>query len=78
MPIARTDSAWITFGFDHDLDLAADAALETMVDLMQREHGLGRDRALALARRLRDLRVTQVVNEAKGVHAVLRHDALSA
>jgi acetamidase/formamidase len=78
MPIARTDSAWITFGFDHDLDVAADVALETMVDLMQREHGLGRDRALALASVCVDLRVTQVVNEAKGVHAVLRHDALSA
>jgi acetamidase/formamidase len=77
-PIARTDSAWITFGFDHDLDLAADLALETMVDLMQREHGLGRDRALALSSVFVDLRVTQVVNEAKGVHAVLRHDALSA
>jgi acetamidase/formamidase len=49
-----------------------------MVDLMQREHGLGRDRALALASVCVDLRVTQVVNEAKGVHAVLRHDALSA
>jgi len=25
-----------------------------------------------------DLRVTQVVNEARGVHAVLRHEAFSA
>ena len=78
MPVARTDGAWIAFGFDHDLDGAADLALETMLDLMQREHGLNRERALALASVCVDLRVTQVVNEAKGVHAVLRHEAFSA
>ena len=44
---------------------------------MQREYGLGRERALALASVCVDLRVTQIVNEAKGVHAVLRHDALA-
>jgi acetamidase/formamidase len=78
MPVARTDLAWIAFGFDHDLDVAADLALETMLDLMQREYGLARGRALALASVCVDLRVTQIVNEAKGVHAVLRHDALAA
>jgi len=78
MPVARTDGAWIAFGFDHDLDGAADLALETMLDLMQREHGLNRERALALASVCVDLRVTQVVNEARGVHAVLRHEAFSA
>jgi acetamidase/formamidase len=78
MPVARTASAWIALGFDHDLDVAADLALETILDLMQREHGLDRERALALASVCVDLRVTQIVNETKGVHAVLRHDALSA
>jgi acetamidase/formamidase len=77
MPVARTDSSWIAFGFDHDLDVAAELALETMLDLMLREYGLGRERALALASVCVDLRVTQIVNEAKGVHAVLDHDALS-
>ena len=47
-----------------------------MVALMGREHGLAADDALALASVVVDLRVTQVVNEAKGVHAVLRHDAV--
>src|SRR3954452_18733554 len=78
MPVARTNSSWIAFGFDADLDVAADMALQTMLDLMQREHGLGRERALALASVCVDLHVTQVVNEAKGVHAVLRHGALDA
>lgn len=76
MPIARTDSAWISFGFDPDLDVAADQALAGMLALMQREYGIGETRALALASICVDLRVTQVVNEAKGVHAVLRDDAL--
>jgi acetamidase/formamidase len=76
MPIAWTDRAWITFGFDPDLDVAADLALQTVLDLIEREYGVSRDRALALASVCVDLRVTQVVNESKGVHAVLRHDAL--
>jgi acetamidase/formamidase len=76
MPIARTDRAWISFGFDPDLDAAADQALAGMLTLMQRELGIGQTRALALASVCVDLRVTQVVNETKGVHAVLRDDAL--
>ncbi len=42
---------------------------------MEREHGLERGPALALASVVADLRVTQVVNQVLGVHAVLRDDA---
>ena len=42
---------------------------------MGREHGLDASDALALASIVVDLRVTQVVNEQLGVHAVLRDDA---
>jgi acetamidase/formamidase len=42
---------------------------------MEREHGLERGQALALASVVVDLRVTQVVNGVLGVHAVLRDDA---
>ena len=77
MPVARVDGAWVAFGFDEDLDTAAQLALETMLDLMEREHGYDRGYALALASVVVDLRVTQVVNGAKGVHAVLRDAALS-
>ena len=77
MPIARIDDAWVAFGFDEDLDTAAQLALETMLDLMEREHGYDRSHALALASVVVDLRVTQVVNGSKGVHAVLRDGALS-
>ncbi len=76
MPVARSGDRWIALGFDEDLDRAADLALETMLDLMERELDLERGRALALASVAVDLRVTQIVNEVKGVHAVLADDAL--
>jgi len=76
MPIARTADAWLAFGFDPDLDIAAEHAVETMLDLMERELDTDRKHALALASVAVDLVVTQVVNEAKGVHAILRDDAI--
>jgi acetamidase/formamidase len=75
-PVAWTPDAWITFGFDEDLDEAAALAVDGMLELMGREHGLERREALALASAVVDLRVTQLVNGVRGVHAVLRHDAL--
>lgn len=71
-PIARTHDSWLAFGFDEDLDDAAAQATETMLDLMERELGLPRKEALAVASVSVDLHVTQVVNVAKGVHAILR------
>jgi acetamidase/formamidase len=74
-PLARVDGAWLTFGFDEHLGLAARIAVDGMLDLLEREHGLSRADALGLASVVVDLRVTQVVNQALGVHAVLRDDA---
>jgi acetamidase/formamidase len=76
-PIARIDGAWLAFGFDEDLDLAAEQAMATLLDLMERELGVPRAEALALSSVGVDLRVTQIVNQVKGVHAVLRDDAFS-
>ena len=75
-PIARTPEAWLSFGFDEDLDEAAAIAIDGMLALMGREHGLERREALALASVVVDLRVTQMVNGARGVHARLAHGAL--
>jgi acetamidase/formamidase len=75
-PIAWTPEAWIALGLADDLDEAARAAVEAMLALMERELGVGRRDALALASVVVDLRVTQIVNGVKGIHAVLRHDAL--
>lgn len=75
-PIAWTPAGWLTFGLDEDLDEAAAVAIDAMLDLMVREHGLERADALALASLVVDVRVTQLVNNARGVHAVLPHDAI--
>jgi acetamidase/formamidase len=75
-PVARIDGAWLAFGFDEDLDEAAAQAVDGMLELMRREHGFERRDALALASVVVDLRITQPVNGVKGVHAVLRDDAL--
>ena len=72
-PRARTSEGWLTLGFDEDLDDAMFMALEGMLQLMMEQHGLSRTEALALASALVDLRVTQIVNGVKGVHAVLPH-----
>lgn len=75
-PVASTPEAWIAFGFHEDLDEAAALAVDNMLDVMVRERGLDRREALAFASVVVDLRVTQLVNGVRGVHAVLRHDAL--
>ncbi|MBA2740556.1 MAG: acetamidase/formamidase family protein [Actinobacteria bacterium] len=75
-PVAWTPEGWLTFGFHEDLDEAAAIAVDAMLDLMGREHGVERADALALASVVVDLRVTQVVNGVKGIHAVLPHDAI--
>ena len=75
-PIGWTPEAWLTFGFDEDLDEAAALAIDGMLQLMGREYGLERREALALASVVVDLRVTQLVNGAQGMHARLAHEAL--
>jgi acetamidase/formamidase len=75
-PIGWTPEAWLTFGFDSDLDEAAAIAIDAMLELMGREHGMERGEALALASLVVDLRITQMVNGVSGVHARLAHDAL--
>jgi len=76
LPIAWTPEAWLAFGFDEDLDEAVALAIDGMLDIMGREHGLERREALALASVVVDLRVTQIVNGVRGAHALLRHDAI--
>jgi acetamidase/formamidase len=77
MPVARTADAWLGFGFDEDLDTAAEQAIGVLLDVMEQQLGYDRTHALALSSVAVDLHVTQIVNGAKGVHAVLRDTALS-
>lgn len=77
-PVAHTPDAWITLGLGESLADATVDAVDSMLRLMGREHGLERRDALALASVVVDLRITQVVNGVLGVHAVLPHGALGS
>lgn len=76
-PIADTPAGWVAMGFHRDLNQATILALESMLTLMGGLHNLSRLDALALASLCVDMRITQVVNETRGVHAVLPHGAIS-
>jgi acetamidase/formamidase len=75
-PIAASPTAWLAFGFHEDLNEAVIQALNGMLDVMCRELELERKEAVALASVVVDLRVTQVVNRVRGVHAHLSFGAL--
>jgi acetamidase/formamidase len=71
LPRAETATHWITMGFDPDLDDAAKTALREMIDLIATGTGLAREDAYMLTSVACDLRVTQMVDGNKGVHAML-------
>jgi acetamidase/formamidase len=76
MPWAQTPAGLIMFGFDEDLDRAMEVALGGMLDVLVERHDLARREALALASSVVELRITQVVNGVRGVHALLPDDAI--
>ncbi|MBP1995350.1 acetamidase/formamidase family protein [Paenibacillus eucommiae] len=76
MPRAHTADGWITFGFHEDINEATMIALDGMLDLMEELYKFERKEALALASLVVDLRITQIVNGVKGVHAVLPHHSI--
>jgi acetamidase/formamidase len=51
--------------------------VDAMLDLLGEHYGMDRAEALAMAGVVVDLRITQVANGVKGVHAVLPHSAIS-
>ena len=71
-PWAETPAGTLTLGFHRDLQRAASDALSAMVTLLASRLGVSRNEALALASLVVDLRVTQIVNHTRGVHALLR------
>lgn len=75
-PRARTRTEWLTFGFAEDLEDATYMALREMTDLVGELYGYGRKEALNLCSQTVDLRVTQIVNGVRGVHAALPHHAI--
>jgi acetamidase/formamidase len=75
-PVAQTPAGWVTMGLGDTVDDAVYAALNAMFDLLARLHGVSRPDAVALASVAVDLRVTQIVNQVVGAHAVLPPGAI--
>jgi acetamidase/formamidase len=75
-PVAYTPAGWLTMGVADDLDEATGRALHSMLALIERLHGVSRADAVMLASVTVDLRITQIVNGAVGVHAVLPPGAI--
>lgn len=71
-PRAETPTHWITCAFDPDLDRCAERALREMIGLVSEKSGLSRADAYALCSITADLRITQTVNQHKGVHCMIR------
>jgi acetamidase/formamidase len=70
-PRFETPTHWGTMGFHENLDEAAKIALKGMIKLLEFEKELDRYEAYALCSLQADLRVTQVVDGNKGIHAMM-------
>ena len=75
-PMAETPTHWITMGFSKDLDEAARIALRDAIRFVVDKTGLQPQDAYALCSLDVDLRVTQIVNPQKGIHAMIPKDIL--
>ncbi|HEX3861618.1 MAG TPA: acetamidase/formamidase family protein [Stellaceae bacterium] len=71
LPRAETPTHHITMAFNEDLDDAAKDALRVMIDLIVERLGLSRADAYMFASLAVDMRVTQLVDGNKGIHAML-------
>ena len=70
-PRAETPTHYIAMGLHTDLDEAARLATREMVEFLVAEKHLSRDDAYILCSLAADLRVTQLVDGTKGVHAMI-------
>ena len=77
-PMAETPTHVITMAFDPDLDDCVVIALREMIKLICARTGISREDAYTLCSLAADLRVTQVVNGAKGIHIMLEKKLLHA
>ena len=70
-PGAESNTHYITMGFDDDLDDAAKQAVRRMITLLRQKAGLEAKDAYSLMSLACDLRITQLVDGNKGVHAMI-------
>jgi len=71
LPRAETPTHHIAMAFNDDLDDAAKDALRAMLDVIGEQMGLAREDAYMFASLAVDMRVTQLVDGNKGIHAML-------
>lgn len=70
-PRAETPTHYIAMGLHTDLDEAARLATREMIEFLVTEKGMTRDEAYMLCSLAADLRVTQLVDGTKGIHAMI-------
>jgi len=70
-PFAETPSHYIAFGFDPDLNIAAQKALREAIAFLVKQKGLSPAEAYSLSSIALDLHVTQLVDGNKGIHVMI-------
>lgn len=75
-PMAETPTHYVFMGFDPILDNAAKGALREAINFLAGRKGMSREDAYILCSLAVDLRITQIVNGVKGVHAMLAKSLL--
>jgi acetamidase/formamidase len=70
-PFAETATHWIAFGFDPDLNVAAQKALREAIAFLVKQKGLTPADAYVLSSIALDLHVTQTVDGNKGIHVMI-------
>jgi acetamidase/formamidase len=70
-PRAETQTAYISMGFQEDLNEATKMAVRNMIDFLVTEKHLTRDQAYQLISVAGDVADTQLVDQKMGVHVML-------
>jgi acetamidase/formamidase len=76
-PRAETSTHYMTMGFNRDLDEAAKLALKEMIAFLCEKHKFKPADAYVFCSAAVDLRITQLVNGNKGVHAMVEKALLA-
>ncbi|WP_252314902.1 acetamidase/formamidase family protein [Sinobaca sp. H24] len=71
-PFGETEDFWIPIGLNEDLDEAMKEATRESIDFLDEEFGMDRAKALAYLSAATDFEVSQVVDQTKGIHSLIR------
>jgi acetamidase/formamidase len=71
-PFAETPEYWISIGLDPDLNEAMKKAVRNAIEYLAVNHDMDRATAMAYLSAAADFEVSQVVDQTKGVHVLIR------